>query len=118
MQNKRNQGALYERYAAEYLERQGLEILEENYRCRMGEVDLIARDGSCLVFIEVKYRSGRTDGFAAEAVNLRKQKVIGKVAAYYLMPPFATVDVPCRFDVVAFDGKTMHWYRNAFSYSE
>lgn len=55
--NTRNTGTSYERKAAEYLEQQGLVILKHNYRCRQGEIDLIARDKEYLVFVEVKYRS-------------------------------------------------------------
>ena len=57
MQNKRRTGGCYEAAAAVYLEKQGLVILRKNYRCRSGEIDLIARDGRYLVFIEVKYRN-------------------------------------------------------------
>ncbi len=60
-QNKRQTGAAYEEQAARFLLEQGYQILERNYRCRQGEIDVIARDGSYLVFVEVKYRSSRFD---------------------------------------------------------
>lgn len=74
MENFRRLGAFYEDRAARLLEERGYWILEKNYRCRIGEIDLIARDGRTLVFIEVKYR--RTDSFGRpeEAVDARKQK--------------------------------------------
>ena len=55
--------------AAAYLKKKGYRILEANFRCRFGEIDLIARDGAYLVFIEVKYRSSLKDGDSLEAVN-------------------------------------------------
>ena len=54
--NRRKEGAYYENLVAEYLKTQGYEILEKNYRCRIGEIDLIAKEGETLVFVEVKYR--------------------------------------------------------------
>ena len=55
--NRRKVGAEYERYAAHFLEKQGYQIIEYNYCCRLGEIDIVARDGRYLVFVEVKYRS-------------------------------------------------------------
>ena len=81
-----------------------------------GEVDLIARDGNYLVFVEVKYRNSSRNGNAAEAVDWRKQRVISRVASFYLMSHHDTTNHPCRFDVIAIDQGTIHWYRNAFEY--
>ena len=67
--NKRQTGADQEVLAAVWLEKQGLRILEKNYRCRQGEIDLIARDGRYLVFVEVKYRKGIHTGHPSEAVD-------------------------------------------------
>ena len=58
-QNNRSVGAVYEQAAGYYLEQNGYELIEYNYRCRDGEIDIIAKDGDCYVFCEVKYRSGR-----------------------------------------------------------
>ena len=69
MQNKRKTGAEYEEKAASWLEKQGMRILEKNYRCREGEIDLVAMDGSYLVFVEVKYRRDQHAGHPAEAVD-------------------------------------------------
>ena len=76
MQNRRQIGTEEEALAAVFLKAQGYEILEQNFRCRLGEIDIIARDGSALVFIEVKYRRNAAYGTPAEAVNLRKQQKI------------------------------------------
>lgn len=114
--NKRNIGSLYEQKAARYLESKGVKILEHNFRCRIGEVDLIGKDGSYLVFAEVKYRLHPGNGSAAEAVDRKKQKVISRVADFYLFGHCRNREVPCRFDVVAFDGEEICWYQNAFEY--
>ena len=112
-QNTRRTGAVYERKAGAYLEKYGYKILEYNYRCRQGEVDIVARDGEYLVFCEVKYRSGAGSGYPEEAVDLRKQKKISKCALYYLMV-HGLVDVPVRFDVVSIEGEQFRLYQNAF----
>ena len=71
-ENQREKGAYWEQKAGAYLESIGYEILEYNFRCRMGEIDIIARDGDYLVFCEVKYRAGTGKGYPAEAVDLKK----------------------------------------------
>lgn len=112
--NKRQLGTEYENVAAEYLQSQGCEIIERNFRCRSGEIDLIAREGEYLCFVEVKYRAGSTCGSPLDAVGSRKQRQILKVAKYYLMKNDMTMDTPCRFDVVAVEGKKITLLRNAF----
>ena len=72
--NKRKTGAKYEKQAADYLERQGVEILARNYRNRKGEIDLIGRDSEYTVFFEVKYRRDNSKGTPEEAVHYGKQK--------------------------------------------
>ncbi len=112
----RKVGADYERLATEALRRNGYEILERNYRCRRGEIDLIATEGPYLVFCEVKYRKSRLCGAPFEAVDARKQRKICGCAAYYLMK-YGLKDVPCRFDVVSIDDKdTVTVFKNAFPY--
>lgn len=115
-QNNRKTGSLYERKAAAYLEKQGLTILERNYRCRQGEIDLVARDKEYLVFVEVKYRSGGRAGSSLAAVNKMKQKVISEVARYYLTVKWHSSDIPCRFDVIGIDGEQFSWVKNAFEW--
>lgn len=116
MRNKRKLGGYFEQKAARFLEANGLKVLEMNYRCRFGELDLIAQDGAYVVFIEVKYRCSGEAGYAAEAVDRKKRRIISRVANFYLMSHYRTQEVPCRFDVVAFDGAHMRWYKNAFDY--
>lgn len=112
--NKRLVGGYYEDLTARYLENQGLLILERNYRCAMGEIDLIAREGSYVVFVEVKYRSSEYSGNPLYAVDRRKQRVIGRVALHYLKTHRMGMNQPCRFDVVGFEGNTPIWVPNAF----
>ncbi len=89
-----------EALALEKVKQLGYRNIVKNYRCRLGEVDLVARDGDELVFIEIKTRKGRPLGFAKEAVTLRKQQQISKVALNY-MKTHNCCDVSARFDVVA-----------------
>ncbi len=116
MKNRRKTGAEYERKTAEYLESLGWKLLERNYRCRTGEIDLIARDGRTLVFVEVKYRRSRAYGNPAEAVDGRKQHTICRVSDYYRMTHGISEDQPCRFDVAAIEGDEVCLIRNAFPY--
>lgn len=116
MQNRRQIGTEEEALAAAFLKKQGYRILEHNFRCRLGEIDLIARDGSALVFIEVKYRKNGSYGHPAEAVDYRKQQKICKVADYYRMLHCIPDGQACRFDVVAIQGSGIRLLRDAFPY--
>lgn len=114
MENNREAGSRYEEIAAAYLKENGLEILEHNFRNRHGEVDLIAKDGEYLVFIEVKYRSGDSKGMPTEAVTPYKQGRIRNVARHYLYQKRFEEDTPCRFDVVAIFVDEITWIKDAF----
>src|SRR3989338_4420675 len=85
-----------ERIAEDYLKKQGYRILERNYRCSFGEIDLIAEDGSTLVFVEVKWRKDASCGYPEEAVHHKKIEQLGRLASHYLSR--AKKDRPCRFD--------------------
>lgn len=113
--NKRQIGTKYEKRAGEYLEKKGYQVLEYNFRCRMGEIDIIARNGEYLVFCEVKYRSNTNKGHPEEAVDIRKQKVISKCALYYLTKN-GLYHTACRFDVVCIEKENITLYQNAFDY--
>lgn len=114
--NQREVGTAYEKMAGAYLETQGYEILEYNFRCRQGEIDIVARDGTYLVFVEVKYRRNGSAGNPLEAVNRKKQQTISRAALYYCMKQGYGMDMPCRFDVVAIMGEEISLVRNAFAY--
>ena len=114
--NKRETGTKYEEQAAAYVVTRGLVLLEKNYRCRQGEVDLIGVHEDCLVFIEVKYRKNARSGMPEEAVDKRKQAKICLVSDYYrLTHPFNSKR-QVRYDVVAICGDDTRWYQNAYPY--
>ncbi len=115
--NKRAVGTAYEKRAGEYLVRQGYEIVAYNFRCRYGEIDIIARDGEYLVFVEVKYRKNIGSGNPLEAVNAKKQHIISRVASYFCLTNGYGENTPCRFDVVAILGDEISLIRNAFDYT-
>ena len=113
-QNKRATGSHYEQQVAAFLKQQGFEILEQNFRCRSGEIDLIAREGAYLVFVEVKYRKTSAAGFALEAIDQRKAARIRRTAQVYLWQHRYPETQPCRFDAVGIDGDRILHMRNAF----
>ncbi|MBQ8262418.1 MAG: YraN family protein [Lachnospiraceae bacterium] len=114
--NKRQVGGEYETKAVLYLEQQGLKILERNFRCRMGEIDIVAKDGEFVVFTEVKWRKTSRSGSALQSVDWKKQRTICRTSDYYRMKNFLTENTPMRFDVVAIEGDELHWIKNAFAY--
>jgi putative endonuclease len=95
-------GKAGEEAAVQYLRQQGYQILERNYRCRFGEIDLIARDGQTLAFIEVKTRRSQRFGPAAAAVTIEKQRHLIKASQVYLSQK-RKADELCRFDVVTIE---------------
>ena len=98
--------------AAQFLARHGLALVERNYRTRLGEIDLIAREGETLVFIEVRLRNDSSFGGALASITPRKRSRIVVAARQYLMR-FARVP-PCRFDVVCIEHGEPTWIRGAF----
>ena len=105
-QNKRMEGSRYEQ--------KGMDVLELNYRCRTGEIDIIARDGGYLVFVEVKYRKTKRAGYALEAIDSRKAGQVRRVAAVYLYEHGFPESAACRFDAVGIDGEQITHLINAF----
>jgi len=116
MSNKRDLGGSYEALAAARMENEGMQILEMNYRCRIGEIDIVARDSDgTFVFTEVKFRNTDRFGLPEEAVFVAKQQKIRRTAQYFLMQRNLPDTVACRFDVAAIDGSgRMTYYRDAF----
>ena len=110
-----DQGAQAEKLAVQYLQRNGLKLVEQNYRGRFGEIDLIMQDGTTLVFVEVRLRRNGEFGGAAASIDMRKQQRIVSTAQQYLA---SLARIPeCRFDVVLMDEieqRNMHWLKNAF----
>ena len=113
--NKRQIGTEKEKLAGAYLEKNGYEIIEYNFRCKQGEIDIVAKDGEYLVFCEIKYRSSAKSGTPFEAVDYKKQRVISRCALFYIAKHRIN-DVPCRFDVVSVTDKEIQVLKNAFEF--
>lgn len=100
-----------EQQALHYLMRQGFTLVEKNFSCRGGEIDLIVRKNGLLVFVEVRKRASGQFGGAAASVTPAKQARLKKAAHFYLQ---RYADPPaCRFDVIAIDGEQLNWITNA-----
>ncbi len=112
----------YERYAAKWLEARGLTIIARNFRCRLGEIDLVARQGGTVVFVEVRARRSSRFASAAASVDHRKQQRLLRTAQVYLRKHPAAAQAPCRFDVIAIQPRQcpappeVRWIRSAFSH--
>ena len=115
--NNRRVGAEKEETAVAYLMNKGYIILKQNYRTTYGEIDIIAKRDSMLVFCEIMYRSGNDYGDPLAAVDRRKQKRISRVALYYYTEQGITEDTPCCFDVIGIYGDgTIRHIENAFDF--
>lgn len=106
-------GKQAENLAADFLQRQGLRLVEKNYRCRMGEIDLIMDDLATRVFVEVRLRRNRNFGGAAESITRVKQGRLIRAAQHYLQQ--LPKQPQCRFDAVLLDGLKIEWIKDAFS---
>ena len=116
------QGKQAERLAARHLRKQGLTLLALNQRYKCGEIDIIAKDVDTHIFVEVKYRKGKSYGEPAEMVSYEKQIKLAKAAKLWLQDNDPHFDFGCRFDVIAIttcgkasSGKDILWLKNAFS---
>jgi len=99
--------------AAIFLNRHKLKLLERNYRCRFGEIDLVMQDGNTLVFVEVRMRNSDHYGGAAASITLGKQAKLIQTARHYLARQ--NDDMPCRFDAILISGNhEIEWIQNAF----
>jgi len=114
--NKRKTGSDWELNAAAYLSGQGMEIMERNFRCRQGEIDLIGYHNGYLVFVEVKYRKSSQKGTPEAAVGYIKQKKICRVADYYRYRHRMNAFTAVRYDVLAIRDGEFTWHQNAFSH--
>ena len=111
-------GQYAEEQALHYLRQQQLILVERNFRCRLGEIDLIMRDKTSYVFVEVRYRRSTDYGESFETVTITKKKKIIRATAVYLQQRKLYENVPCRFDVVALTGNlqapVIQWIKDAF----
>ncbi|HSI37639.1 MAG TPA: YraN family protein [Methylotenera sp.] len=112
--NHLKQGNAAESLAATFLQQSGLTLLEKNFRCKHGEIDLIMRDGKTLVFVEVRLRTNQNFGSAAMSINQSKQGKLTRTAEHYLQ---IHGNSACRFDAVlmqSIDINAVEWIKNAF----
>lgn len=110
----RARGKFAEDAAATFLQQQGLTLVTRNYQCRFGEIDLIARDGDALVFVEVRMRASRAFGGAAASITASKREKLLRTARHYLsgLPRLPA----CRFDalLIGGEGTAPEWLKNVF----
>lgn len=116
MDSKVQQGAAAEHDAAQLLIAAGYRIVERNFRCKAGELDIVARDGDVLVFVEVRSRSDGDRGDAVATIRRSKQRQVARVARYYLATAAPVFD-RCRFDVVAITAGEAILLKDAFRVS-
>ena len=119
--DRRKIGQHYEELAGRYLEQRGLQLIERNYNCRYGEIDLVMLDGDFLCFIEVKFRKNGLFGGSAYSLPIGKQQKIARSAQDFISRHRRYRDHPMRFDAVlledgpqATDHPSVNWIRNAF----
>lgn len=108
-------GSETETAACLWLEQQGLLIIERNFRCKPGEIDIVAKDQNTLVFVEVRQRSHRNFGDGFSSVDYRKQQKLIRAARWYLQERKLFDQYPCRFDIVsARSANDLEWIKDAF----
>lgn len=111
-------GQAAEEIGLRHLQAKGLELLERNFRTRLGELDLVMRDGPVLVFVEVRYRRRDAFGSGAESVDAHKRRRLLRAAQQYLQRHPQRGDAPIRFDVLSIGGPVaaarVEWIRDAF----
>lgn len=116
--NSKHTGQQAEDSACRYLKMQGLSLIERNYSCTHGEIDLIMKDNSTTVFIEVRFRRDTRFGSGAESVDYRKQKKLLSTAAHYLQKNPKAAKGACRFDVISLTvnngEQQLDWIADAF----
>lgn len=113
--NKHMKGRVGEDIAADYLKKRGFKIIEKNFRCKIGEIDIIAKKGGNIHFIEVKYRENPVYGSPFESITLHKARQIVKVAKYFIAK--YKRNVPCHFSVIGITGGsdvTIEFLQDAF----
>ena len=105
-----------EHEACAFLEAKGFRLIKPNFRCKMGEIDLVMQDGADLVFVEVRKRSRQDYGSALQSIDKNKQRKLIKAATYYLLEKKLYNKIGCRFDVITINApSSIEWIKNAFS---
>ena len=117
------QGQYTESLACEYLKNKGFKLIEKNFTCRLGEIDLIMKDNNSFVFVEVRYRRNNNFGSGVESVTASKQKKLIKTASLYLQQHDKLNKYASRFDIISITGNIetsninnidFYWVENAF----
>ena len=101
------EGVAAELAALKFLERQGMVPLTKNFRSKLGEIDIIMLAGETLIFVEVRHRSRDSFGTAAASIGLSKKRKLWRTAQVFLQKHPAYQTLPCRFDVIAYNGKKL-----------
>ena len=123
MVTTREQGEYTENLACQFLKNKGFKLIEKNFNCRVGEIDLIMKDADNIVFVEVRYRRNNNFGSGAESITASKQLKLVKTAELYLQQNTKLNKYPSRFDVVSITGFietdninkiNFDWIENAF----
>ncbi len=114
--NRREIGKEKEKMALEFLEKQGYQILSRNFWCPFSEIDIVAKEGEYLCFVEVKYRNNDRHGGCEGTISIKKQRKMSQAARYYMAKKRVLPDTPMRFDVVFIIGEKKELIRNAFDY--
>lgn len=112
----KEKGTFAEQIALNYLKENGLKLVDQNYRCRLGEIDLIMREEPYLVIVEVRSRSNISFGGGAASITYEKRQKIIKATSHYMIKYRIEDKFPIRFDVICIDGKSskITWLKNAF----
>lgn len=116
-----NKGQHYEEQAAEFLQQAGLKVLERNFSCKLGEIDIICKQQNTLVFVEVRYRRSARFGSASASITAAKQRRLLRTAALFLQRRHSATPPPCRFDVITFHRSQsrqedeIQWLKNAIT---
>jgi len=111
----KNIGDMGEEKARNFLKKNNIKILETNFKCKLGEIDIIAKDSSSLIFIEVKYRKSDKFGAPFETVTRHKQRKIILTAQLYLQKHPKLANKACRFDVISIHQNDINWIQDAFN---
>jgi len=118
-QQRKAAGLLGEELALAHLQANGLKLIARNYRCKMGEIDLVMLDGGTLVLVEVRYRASTDYGGAAASIDWRKQRRLANAAEHLLMKRAELKRYPARFDVIAITtaaaDANIEWIKRAFT---
>lgn len=116
--NRRKMGREKEALAAEFMEKSGYKIISRNYWCPFSELDIVAKEGEYLCFVEVKYRSSDRYGGCEGTISMKKIRNICQCARYYMAKEKIPMDIPIRFDVILMVGDEIRLIKNSFSYVE